>query len=79
MYMTENIPDNTPRTSRNQNIRFIAQCLLLYAACFLLYYGTSTGQDIHDVSLATRQLIPPMLLFYVVQQIRARPFFPGSG
>lgn len=72
MYMTENIPDNTPRISRNQNIRFIAQCLFLYAACFLLYYGTSTGQDIHDVSLATRQLIPPMLLFYVVQQISGK-------
>lgn len=72
MHMTENIPENTSHTSRNRNIRFIAQCLLLYASCFLLYYGTSTGQDVSDVSLAMRQLIPPTLLFYVVQQISGK-------
>ncbi len=72
MHMTGNIPENTSHTSRNRNIRFIAQCLLLYASCFVLYYGTSTGQDVSDVSLAMRQLIPPTLLFYVVQQISGK-------
>lgn len=64
--------DNSP-TLRNRNIRFIAQCLLLYAVCYLIYFCTSTGQDVHDLSLATRQLIPPTLLFYVVQRVSGKP------
>ena len=74
MHMTENIPENTSHTSRNRNIRFIAQCLLLYASCFLLYYGTSTGQDVSDVSLAMRQLTDAAVLCRTADQWKNTPF-----
>lgn len=57
---------------KNRNFRFVLQCLCLYGACYLLYYCTSIGLDSADLRLASRQLIPPMLIFYVVQRVSGK-------
>ena len=57
---------------KNKNFRFVLQCLFLYGACYLLYYCTSIGLDSADLRLASRQLLPPMLIFYVVQRVSGK-------
>lgn len=45
MLMTENIPENTSHTSRNRNIRFIAQCSPVCVLLpFILWYIDGTGR-----------------------------------
>ena len=67
-----NVLETISSILHNKNTRFIAQCILLYGACYLLYYCTSVGQDAKDMGLASRQLIPPMLIFYVVQRVSGK-------
>lgn len=57
---------------KNKNFRFVLQCLFLYGACYPLYYCTSIGLDSADLRLASRQLLPPMLIFYVVQRVSGK-------